>query len=406
MDSFLEDPKHPTEGAAMKAPSPSQRLGTLIDRRGIVVCVGSGGVGKTTTAAALGLEAARRGRRVLVLTIDPARRLANALGLPSFGNEIRRIDLSDAAPGGELHACMLDTQATFDDLVHRLAPDDATRQAIFGNRIYRVVSDNFAGSQEYMATERLYDVHRSGVFELIVLDTPPVKNALDFIEAPGRLARFVDRQIVRWFLTPYDEKRVFGRVLVGTSGVVFRLLGMIFGREFLVELSGFFQAFRELMDGFHERHAAVTRLFADPATAFLVVTAPNEPSVDVASFFRDELEARGLPLAGFVLNQVHRCHDGELEARGLLLEQADRLGTDLPAHTVPSLLARLQVAHQRLRSVVSEEQPFVERVDELASSGHFVCEVPLLDHPIRDMDGLEELAHRLFRGAPRAERER
>ncbi len=381
-------------------------LGELIRTHSVIVCVGSGGVGKTTTAAAVGLEAARRGRRVLVLTIDPARRLANALGLPAFGNEVRRIALPDAAPGGELYACMLDTQATFDDLVRRLAPDEATRQAIFGNRIYRVVSDNFAGSQEYMATERLYDEHRSGAYDLIVLDTPPVKNALDFIEAPGRLARFVDRQIVRWFLTPYDEKRVFGRVLVGTSGVVFRLLGMIFGREFLVELSGFFQAFRELMDGFHERHAAVTRLFAHPDTAFVVVAAPSEPSVDVASFFHDELRARRLPFAGFVLNQVHRCHGEALAAAPLLLEPATALAGDLPPHTAASLLARLEAAHGRLRSVVLEERPFLERVASMAGPTQPVVEVPLLDSPIRDMGGLRELALRLFPGSssPHGER--
>lgn len=381
-------------------------LPVLIAERSIIVCVGSGGVGKTTTAAAMGLEAARRGRRVLVLTIDPARRLANALGLPSFGNEVRRIALPQAAPGGELWACMLDTQATFDDLVSRLAPDDEARQAIFGNRIYRVVSDNFAGSQEYMATERLYDVHRSGEYDLIVLDTPPVKNALDFIEAPGRLARFVDRQIVKWFLTPYDEKRVFGRVLVGTSGVVFRLLGMIFGREFLDELSGFFQAFRELMDGFHERHAAVTRLFADRGTAFVVVCAPNEPSVDVASFFHDELRARGLPLEGFVLNQVHRCQDRDVSAAEQLGPLAEGLARDLPAHTVPSLLARLEAAHRRLRSVVREEHPFVDRIRGMAGTRYALRLVPLLDRPIRDLRGLEDLAALLFpaESAPEMER--
>jgi anion-transporting ArsA/GET3 family ATPase len=371
-------------------------LAALVQQRRIIVCVGSGGVGKTTAAAALGLEAARRGRRVLVLTIDPARRLANALGLPSFGNEIRRIELAEAAEGGALYACMLDTRATFDDLVRRLSPDDETRRAIFGNRIYRVVSDNFAGSQEYMATERLYDEHRSGAYDLIVLDTPPVKNALDFIEAPGRLARFVDRQIVKWFLTPYDEKRVFGRVLVGTSGVVFRLLGMIFGREFLDELSGFFQAFRELMDGFHERHAAVTRLFADPGTAFLVVCAPHEPSVDVAGFFHAELRARGLPLAGFVLNQIHRCEDRDLDAQELLGSAAAILAEDLPAHTAASLQARLQVAHARLRSVVREEAPYVRRVQAMAGAGLLLVQVPLLEEPIRDMSGLEALAGRLF----------
>jgi anion-transporting ArsA/GET3 family ATPase len=352
-------------------------------------------VGKTTSAAALGLAAARLGRRALVLTIDPARRLANALGLPSFGNEIRRVPLPDLPAGGELWASMLDTRATFDDLIFRLSPDPATRAAILENRIYRVIADNFAGSQEYMATERLYDVHASQAYDLIVLDTPPVKNALDFIESPGRLSRFMDRQIVRWFLTPYDEKRVFGRVLVGTSGVVFRLLGMIFGREFLDELSSFFQAFRELMDGFHERHQAVLRLFADPGTAFLVVAAPNEASVDVAAFFRDELLARGLPLGGFLVNQVHRCEDEELDARALLGAAAARLSADLPPHTAPSLLARIESAHWRLRSVVRAERPFIDRLHALASGAFFLREVPLLDQPIRDLGGLLDLCARL-----------
>jgi anion-transporting ArsA/GET3 family ATPase len=186
-------------------------LEALVAGRRILVCVGSGGVGKTSTAAALGLHEALAGRRVLVLTIDPARRLANALGLPSFGNEERRVPLEgiashDGAGAGELWACMLDARATFDGLIQRLAPDEAARDAIYGNRIYRVIADNFAGSQEYMATERLYDAWASGAWDLIVLDTPPVKNALDFLEAPGRLARFVDRQIVRWFLTPWGPR--------------------------------------------------------------------------------------------------------------------------------------------------------------------------------------------------------
>lgn len=383
--------------------SEAQGLQALVRERGVIVCVGSGGVGKTTSAAALGLAAAKVGRRALVLTIDPARRLANALGLPAFGNEIRRVPIEALPPGGELWACMLDTRATFDDLIFRLSPDPATRAAILENRIYRVIADNFAGSQEYMATERLYDLHASQAYDLIVLDTPPVKNALDFIESPGRLSRFLDRQIVRWFLTPYDEKRVFGRVLVGTSGVVFRLLGMIFGREFLDDLSSFFQAFRELMDGFHERHQAVLRLFADPGTAFVVVAAPNEASVDVAAFFRDELSARGLPLCGFVVNQVHHATDEDLDARGLLGEDAARLAADLPPHTAPSLLARLESAHWRLRSVVRAEQPFLERLRGLATGGTFLREVPRLDQPIRDLSGLTELCGQLFpEGAPGA----
>ena len=371
-------------------------LDRLVRERRIIVCVGSGGVGKTTSAAALGLRAARLGRRVLVLTIDPARRLANALGLPSFGNEIRQVPLPDLPEGGGLWACMLDTRATFDDLIRRMSPDEAAREAVLANRVYRVIADNFAGSQEYMATERLYDVHASGAYDLIVLDTPPVKNALDFLDSPGRLARFMDRQIVRWFLAPYDEGRVFGRVLVGTSGVVFRLLGVVFGREFLEDLTSFFQDFRHLMDGFHERHEAVLALFADPGTAFVVVAAPNEPSVDVAGFFREEIIARRLPLAGFIVNQVHECGTEVLDAQALLGARAQAAGGDLPAHTVLSLSARLESAHRRLASVAQAEGPFLARLAAMAQGGPFLRVVPLLDVPIRDLDGLLELCARLF----------
>jgi anion-transporting ArsA/GET3 family ATPase len=262
----------------------------LARTRRLIVCVGSGGVGKTTVAATIGLRAAREGRRVLVLTIDPARRLANALGLRRFGNEEARIDLNGAR--GELWAMMLDTRTTFDSLIGRVAPNVETRDRILGNDIYRNISDSFAGSQEYMATEQVYDVVSGGRYDLVVLDTPPVKNALDFLEAPGRLARFLDRRIMRWFLTPYDEARVFGRLLMGTSAVVFRLLGYVFGKEFLGDLSEFFVSFKDLYDGFRERHEAVVRLFHDPQTAFLVVCAPDQPSSEVACFFLDELGER------------------------------------------------------------------------------------------------------------------
>jgi len=371
-------------------------LQSLILNKSVVVLVGSGGVGKTTIAAAAGLQAARMGRRVLVLTIDPARRLANALGLSSFGNEVREVALPDAAAGGSFHAVMLDTRATFDDLIARMAPDEQTRRRIMANRIYKVVSDNFAGSQEYMATEKLYDLHMSGEYDLVVLDTPPVKNALDFIEAPGRLSRFVDRHIVKWFMTPYDEKRIFGRVLVGTSGVIFRLLAVIFGREFLEELSEFFQIFREFMDGFHERHEAVVQLFAHPDTAFVVACAPERASMDTAFFFADELQARQIPFGGFVVNRVHRCTADGLPVGALLGELAGRLSADLAPHTAASLLARLEMAHQRLRSVAEAEAPRLARIRQVPAS--FVCELPLLDQPIRALDGLLDMNRHLFGG--------
>lgn len=361
----------------------------LARERSLIVCVGSGGVGKTTTAAALGLGAALAGRRALVLTIDPARRLANALGLKSIGNEECRIELPDAP--GELWALMLDTRSTFDDLIRRVSPDDETRERIFGNRVYQVVSDGFASSQEYMATEKLHDLVSSGRYDVVILDTPPVKNALDFLEAPGRLSRFLDRHIMRWFMTPYDESRVFGKVIVGTSGVIFRLLGVIFGREFLGEISSFFLAFRDLYDGFRERHEAVLALFCDSKTAFVVVCAPNEPSIHVAQFFQEELNKRKLPFAGVIVNQVHESTDREVHAEALLGQELLELSSDQPGHVSRSLIARLEAAHRRLRSVVKQEKPFLVAASALVDSSMFLCKVPRLDEPVQDIDGLRRL---------------
>lgn len=367
-------------------------LDRLVESRRLLVCVGSGGVGKTTTAASLALRGAMQGRRVLVLTIDPARRLANSLGLGEFGNTEVRIDLGQKA-SGELWAMMLDPKSTLDDVVRRVARDETTRDAIFGNKIYRHIAGSFSGSQEYMATERLYDVHESERYDLIVLDTPPVKNALDFLEAPGRLSRFLDRQIMKWFLTPYEEEKIFGkRLLMGTSAVVYRLLGHIFGREFLDELSIFFTLFRDLYDGFRERHEAVGKLFGADTTSFLVVSAPTEPSVDVATFFLDELRARRLPLGGVVVNQVHRCTQVQPDVEALVGDEARALdGT-----TAPMLLARLGMAHRRLRELARLEGERVEELRRAAGRGTWVRTVPRLPDEVHDLEGLVALHRWLF----------
>ncbi len=373
------------------------RLDELVERQRLIVCVGSGGVGKTTSAAAIGLRAAMRGRRVLVLTIDPARRLANSLGLSEFGNTEVRIDLgalgSSVNGTGELWAMMLDAPSTLDDVIRRVAKDDTTREAIFANKIYRHMSGSFSGSQEYMATERLYDVYGSDRYDLIVLDTPPVKNALDFLESPGRLARFLDRQIMKWFLTPYEEEKVFGkRLLMGTSAVVYRLLGHIFGREFLDELSVFFALFRDLYDGFRERHEAVGRLFAASTTSFLVVSAPTEPSVDVARFFLDELRTRKLPIGGVLVNQVHSASASVPDVDVLLGPTARQLDSA----TAGPLLARLGSAHRRLRELAALEAERVAEVRRASGGSTWVCVVPRLPEEVHDLDGLLRLHRNLF----------
>ena len=373
----------------------------LLRTRSLVVCVGSGGVGKTSVAATMALWAAREGRRVMVLTIDPARRLGQALGLKKFGNEETQIDLAglgvDGAEGGELWAMMLDTRSAFDNLIRKMAPDAMTADRILANPIYRVMSSTFAGTQEYMAGEMLHDLAASGRFDLVVLDTPPVKNALDFLEAPSRLTRFFDPGIIKWFLTPYDERKVFGRLVAGTSAVVFRLLGFIFGKDFLEGLSEFLQLFTEMVDGFRERHEEVMSLLSSRDAAFVSVCAPNIPSLEVADFFARELRARKLPRGGTVVNQVHQCGDDALDPRALLADLVAEHATDLPAGTDARLLARLGAAHGRLREVAGRERHLIDDLAaRLDAAGGFLVELPRLEGEVHDLDALVALGEHLF----------
>lgn len=377
----------------------ARNVAEVIDGKRLVVCVGSGGVGKTTTAAAIALQAAVGGRKVLVLTIDPARRLANSLGLSRFGNDELQIDLS-SLPGvkGELWAMMLDNKKTFDDLIQQIAPDEVRREAILNNRIYRATADNISGSQDYMATEKLHDVVIGGRYDLVVLDTPPVKNALDFLEAPGRLARFLDRRVMKWFLEPYDKERVFGRLLSGTSAVIFRLLSHIFGSEFLDDLSEYFNHFRDLYDGFRERQEAVERMFFDQsATAFLVVCAPNGPSLEVAAFFLDELATRRMPNPGVIVNQRHVARGVEVSAEAELGAAATSAAADLSGPTARSLLARLGAAHRRLRELAEHEDQLVGEVRRHMRPGQRLWSVPRMPEEVHDLQGLSAVGAALLR---------
>jgi anion-transporting ArsA/GET3 family ATPase len=374
-------------------------LGDLIANRKLVVCVGSGGVGKTTTAAAIGLQAAIAGRKVLVLTIDPARRLANSLGLSRFGNDETRIDLSALPEAkGELWAMMLDQQQTFDDLIKRISPNEERRDAILNNRVYRATADNISGSQDYMATEKLYDVVESDRYELVVLDTPPVKNALDFLDAPGRLARFLDKRVMKWFLSPYDKDRVFGRLLTSTSAVVFRLLSHVFGREFLDDLAEYFQHFRDLYDGFRERQEAVVEMFHDrQRTSFFIVCAPNGPSTEVARFFLDELRARRMPNPGIIVNQRHLTLGEQLDARAELEGSLTGLAGEVPSTAANSLMARLGAAHRRMLGLSKAEASIVSGLLSALQASQMSWQVPRLDDEVNDLAGLARVGSYLFR---------
>jgi anion-transporting ArsA/GET3 family ATPase len=370
----------------------------------LVVCVGSGGVGKTTTAAAIGLRGALKGRKAIVLTIDPAKRLANSLGLDAMGGEPTRIDLS-ALPdaGGELWAMMLDSRGTFDALIANVSPSPEARDRILKNHIYRNMADAFAGSQDYMATEKLYDLASAGRWDLVVLDTPPVKNALDFLESPGKVVTFLDERILSWFLAPYERKNVWGgRLLAGTSAFMFKLLGYVFGKEFLDDLAEFLQDFRGLYDGFRHRHQSVMSMMRASDTSFVTVCAPTESSIDVARFFQIELAKRDLPRAGVVVNQVHRCDAADDDANAALGAAVARLSTDLPAATGATLLARLGRAHVRLRALVEAEHALAGSLRAAAKGGGFYQEVPRIEGEVHDLTSLRAVGEYLF-GAPAEE---
>ena len=383
-------PQAPAEALA----EPAQPMNDWLSDTKLVVCVGAGGVGKTTTAATLGLSGALRGRRAMVLTIDPARRLANSLGLSAIGNEETRIDLSHLDAPGELWAMMLDSKSTFDSLIARVAEDEETKQRILNNHVYRHMADTFAGSQDYMATEKLYDIATSDQYDLVILDTPPVKNALDFLESPGRLVNFLDERVQSWFAQPSGG---FGRRwMMGTTAVVYKLLGAVFGDEFIEDLTQFFRDFSVLYGGFLERHATIMKLFHDEHTSFVTVCAPTESSLDVATFFQEELAERELPRGGIIVNQVHTCEGDHHDARAVLGDLATELGADLPPAVVGGVLARLGMAHRRLHALTVAEASLTAAVRRAGRGGGFYQEVPRLEGNVHDLEALSKVSTAIF----------
>ena len=308
----------------MTTVSPPLEFDRLIDNRRtrIIVCCGSGGVGKTTTAAAIGLRAAERGRQVCVLTVDPARRLAQSMGLTSLDNTPRRIEGVDQRSGGSLHAMMLDMKRTFDEIVEAHA-DPARAAQILANPFYQSLSSSFAGTQEYMAMEKLGQLRRSGEWDLIVVDTPPSRSALDFLDAPERLGRFLDGKLIRVLTAPVKAGRPFTRVLNAGFSVMTGALSKILGGQLLRDAQTFITAFDTLFGGFRERADATYKLLQAPGTAFLVIATPEPAALREAAYFVERLDQERMPLAGLVLNRVHRSAAGELSvARSLAAAEA------------------------------------------------------------------------------------
>ncbi len=273
----------------------------------IVVCCGAGGVGKTTTAAALGVRAAEvHGRRTVVLTIDPARRLAQSMGLSELDNTPRQVKGIDGEAGGELHAMMLDMKRTFDEVVQQHTTPQRAAE-IFANPFYQAMSSTFAGTQEYMAMEKLGQLRAGGEWDLIVVDTPPSRSALDFLDAPARLSRFLDGRMLRMLLAP---ARTGGRsmfsLVTASFGLFSRTVQKVLGAQLLTDLSGFVAALDSMFGGFRQRADETYRILQDPQTAFLLVAAPERDAVREAAYFAERLVAERMPLAGLVLNRMHR----------------------------------------------------------------------------------------------------
>ncbi len=357
-------------------------IGERLEGKRICIVAGSGGVGKTTASAALALGLAAAGQRVAVVTIDPARRLADSLGLQELGNEPRLVDAALLAGHGiemrgELWAMMLDPKATFDGLIAKLAPDAATRDDVLGNRIYAQLSNAIAGSQEFSAVAKLYELDREGGYDAIVLDTPPSRNALDFLDAPDRLTDFFEGRALKLFLVPTG---IAGRLLGAGSSVVFGILRKLTGVNLLDDMSVLLRSMGALIDGFRERASAVKALLHDPATTFLIVTSPEREPVAEAIFFRQKLREARMPFGGLIVNRAAVLTEAELtDPVAIRAQLRDELGDALAAKVAAGaedlqvLAARHGAAIARLRSELDEPDPIV---------------VPRLDGEVQDVDGL------------------
>ncbi len=366
----------------------------LLEGKRVCVCGGSGGVGKTTTSAAIALGMAARGAKVAVVTIDPAKRLANALGLEELNNEPHRVELSGGRVRmrGELWAMMLDPKRTFDDLIDRIAPDDARAHEIKANRVYRELSTAVSGSQEFTAIAKLYDLDQEGDFDLLVLDTPPSRNALDFFDAPGRLSSLFEGRTLKAFIRPTG---VGMRVLGRGAAPVLSALRRVTGVDLLADISTFFHLLEGMTGDFTERAAQVEQMLRAPTTAFLLVTSPQHAPIEEAMWFQQTLAEQGLEFAGVVVNRVHHDVLGDSEPADLL----DALKEALPRALAERVAENFRDYHVLARRDDRNIARLAGEVD-----GRPLLLVPHLDDDVHDIDGLLRVRRYLFASA--AERRR
>ena len=379
-------------------------LDALFASKEIVVACGPGGVGKTTTAAASAAMAATRiGGKVLVLTVDPARRLADALGLDGIGNTERRVPAEEFAaagvkPKGELWAAMLDTKESWDSLIRTHAPDERTRDEILANPLYANISGRFVQSHDYIAMERLYEIHTEGNYDLIVVDTPPTRNALDFLDAPERMADFFSSRLLRWLIVPYRS-----RLVNFASKPFYQVADRILGTQFLEDIAQFFILFQTMYDGFVSRARAVQRLLGERRTTFMVVSTLEVVPLREAEFFATALAERKLHLGAIVLNKVLPSYLRDPAGEALaeqLIERAPGLAQSLAeargaqdAAQLERVLAEIGQSYLDYRLVAQRE---AEQRAELATAPETLVSVPYFDTDVYDLQGLLHLGDKLW----------
>ena len=370
-------------------------IAEIVATKEIIVCAGSGGVGKTTTAAAIAMQAAIQGKRAAVLTIDPARRLASSLGLKELSSEptrvsARKFSAASIEVEGELHALMLDTKSTFDKVVMRYAPSPEQAQRIINNRFYRNISGTLSGTHEYMAMEKLYELHADGRFDLLVIDTPPTRNALDFLDAPKRMTDFLESRVLRWFLMPYMKAGGGIMRVANVAAMTFlRVVKRIVGADVLEDTAEFFGNLEGMYEGFKQRARDVSALLQSDATAFVVVTSPAEDAVAEATFFAVRLNESRLPFGALVVNRVHPKLGDSIDVRSRQLTKLESGGKDA------KLLAKLLDNENAFMRVVRLEEKNLERLARRIPRHRWV-RVPYLEREAVDFHGLLAIADQLF----------
>ncbi|MBI2892376.1 MAG: ArsA family ATPase [Deltaproteobacteria bacterium] len=377
-------------------------LRDLVNAKSVIVCVGSGGVGKTTVAAAIALWAAVGGRRVLCLTIDPARRLAQSLGLTEMRGEEQEISRSffDAAgldPKGSLHAAMLDPKRTFDALIEKYASSEEARDRILGSKLYHHVSAVLAGTQEYMAMEKLYAVRGSQEFDLVVLDTPPTSNALDFLDAPQRMVSAIDSPAVRWFMNAYrgiGPGGAFGVVSRGASFIL-RGLSRFTGAGFLEDMSRFVTDLSGLFGGFRERAVQVYESMRAPDVAFAIVTSPDPMAINEAIYFSDRLAEGQMARDAFIVNRVRPRRPAPRVSAPA--DIAERIGESMRLVADPVTFGRHLVQNFTDYRVLGDiDQREIKRLKERCGAGPTYAEVPAFDEDVHDLRALTRVNAHLF----------